>query len=157
MPFKTALFHSISVRECHARDVTSSSMYTNLAPGGSNLANISVYQHAGLRSLRIPATLSTKILVEDPENNSDEIRFDIRSGSGGMYNLMRWLVQKARAHEARIFRRQRKSSHRTGSAKRPVSRVRQRLAVKVLIRNAVGIRHWLTASVGLLTSIVRNE
>ena len=122
------------------------------------MANGSVYQHGGLRFLRIPATLSTKIVVEDRENDTDEIRFEIRSGSDGTYNLMRWLTQKARAYEAGVFRYQRKSSRRAGSAKRPVSSITQRLVVKVLIKNTVSMGLWLTTSACFTDmSIVRNE
>jgi hypothetical protein len=78
-------------------------------------------------------------VVEDHQSDSRTAHFDVRYGSEGMYDLMRWLVQKVRAHEAKVARRQRKSSHRAGLAAAKESPVRQRLAVQVLIRNAVCI------------------
>lgn len=103
------------------------------------MANDLYHQNPALRFLRIPATESTKIVVEDRQNGLSKTQFDIRIGSSGLYDLMRWLVQKVNAYEAKAVRRQRKTSRRTGPASAKVSPVRQRLAVQVLIKNAVCI------------------
>jgi hypothetical protein len=94
-------------------------------------------QNPALRLLSIPATESTKIVVEDRQNWLSKAHFDVRLGSSGLYDLMRWLVQKARAYEGKVVRRQRKCSRRAGSKSEEVSAIRERLAVRVLIKNAV--------------------
>jgi hypothetical protein len=96
-------------------------------------------QNPALRLLSIPATESTKIVVEDRQNWLSKAHFDVRMGSSGLYDLMRWLVQKVRAYEGRVARRQKKYSRRAGSKFESVSAVRERLAVRVLIKNAVCI------------------
>jgi hypothetical protein len=97
--------------------------------------------------LHIPPSKSTKVVVEDQHNTTLTTRFDVRSGSEETYKLMHWLVQRVRAYEAkpfRIARRQFESSCRIKFATPEKSRVRKRLAVRerlavqVLIRNAVG-------------------
>ena len=87
------------------------------------LVDESFWQHGGLRRLRIPATVSTKIVVGDRQYGSRGAHFDVRFGTEGMYNLMRCLTHKARAYEAEVYRRRCRSSHRAKSGKIEVGHV----------------------------------
>jgi hypothetical protein len=92
---------SISVQEYQPQVSTPSLMYAPFTHPDSNLADKSPYQHGGLRFLRIPATVSTKIVVEDRQNGAHKTHFNVRIGSAGMYDLMRCLAYKARTYEAK--------------------------------------------------------
>ena len=76
-------------------------------------------------------------MVQDRQNGIRKTLFDITIGSTGWFDIMRWLVQKVRAEAAKAPRRQRKASRRADSLAVKVSPARQRIDIKVLIRNAV--------------------
>lgn len=108
----------------------------NFAARGSKSGRFIKFDHVALCSLRIPATVSSNVVVEDHQNGSCNIHFDVRCIWDGMYCLMRCLTQKVGAFQAKVVRRRRNTSRRGTSLAAKSSPVRQRLAVQVLIRNA---------------------
>jgi hypothetical protein len=95
-----------------------------------------------------------KIVVENIKDDSREARFEVRyrsHGMHGMHDLIRFLAQKAAVYEAKHARPGSKSSHRARTKKENLSPVRQRLAVQVLIKNAVRVLHSLITDFALLT------
>lgn len=108
------------------------------------------FVHPALRFLRIPATTSTKIVVKDQQDDSRKAHFDIRLGSYGMHDLMRWLVQKSKGSGITASRPQLKPYRCPRSKAGKGSPVRQRLVVQVLIRNAEKVEEDLMQeSIGL--------
>lgn len=93
-------------------------------------------QNKALRSVRIPATTSTRVVIED-KSRWPKFGFDIRSGSEGMYHLICWLLRKAGMLAATAVERQFKPTRRRRFKASKLSPARQRLAVQVLIKNAV--------------------
>lgn len=98
------------------------------------------------------------MVIEDQSECSPKAGFDIRTGSKGMYNLIRWLLQKAGMLAVTAVERQFKPSRRRRFKATSVSPARQRLAVQVLIKNAVCTTiHLRCVAQSLIKSIFRKK
>lgn len=94
------------------------------------------FDHPSLCFLRVPATTSTKVFVEDTDDKSRSRYFDLKFRAYGLFNLMSWLVEKAKVNGPKVIKSQRKSLRHARKVADKESPVRQRLLAQVLIRNA---------------------